>query len=83
MIFLQFIISLNNDKIFILYLLYENEKKPFIIRITYYGSMSIRLWIQKFQEALEAANYSALQEILTENDNFEQNFEIAGNFNSD
>ena len=36
-----------------------------------------------FEEALEAANYSALQEILTENDNFEQNFEIAGNFNSD
>lgn len=36
-----------------------------------------------FEEALEAANYSALQEILTENDNFEQNFEVAGNFDSE
>jgi len=36
-----------------------------------------------FEEALETANHSALQEILSETDNFEQNFDIAGNFNSD
>ena len=36
-----------------------------------------------FDEALEAANYSQLQEILAENENFEQSFDIAGNFNKD
>lgn len=36
-----------------------------------------------FEEALEAANYSALQDILAENDNFEQNFDISGNLNTE
>ena len=36
-----------------------------------------------FEEALEIANHSALQDILAENDNFEQNFTIAGNYNAD
>ena len=36
-----------------------------------------------FEEALETANHSAIQEVLSETDNFEQNFDIAGNFNSD
>jgi len=36
-----------------------------------------------FEEALEIANHSALQDILAENDNFEQSFTIAGNFDAD
>lgn len=36
-----------------------------------------------FDEALEAANHSELQEILNGNENFEQSFDIAGNYNSD
>ena len=36
-----------------------------------------------FEEALEIANHSALQDILAENDNFEQDFTIAGNYNAD
>jgi hypothetical protein len=36
-----------------------------------------------FDEALEAANQSQLQEILAGNENFEQSFDIAGNYNSD
>ena len=36
-----------------------------------------------FEEALEIANHSALQDILAENDNFEQNFTIAGNYDAD
>ena len=36
-----------------------------------------------FDEALEAANHSQLQEILDGNDNFEQSFDIAGNFAKD
>jgi hypothetical protein len=35
-----------------------------------------------FEEALEIANHSALQDILTEN-NFEQNFDISGNYDTD
>lgn len=33
-----------------------------------------------FEEALEIANHSEFQDILSQNDNFEQNFDIAGNF---
>ena len=36
-----------------------------------------------FEEALETANHSALQDILAENDNFEQEFDIAGSFDKD
>jgi hypothetical protein len=36
-----------------------------------------------FEEALEIANHSALQDILSENDNFEQSFLLAGNYDSD
>jgi hypothetical protein len=36
-----------------------------------------------FEEALEIANHSVLQDILAENDNFEQSFTIAGNFDAD
>jgi len=36
-----------------------------------------------FEEALEVANHSALQDILAQNDNFEQTFVIAGNYDSD
>ena len=36
-----------------------------------------------FDEALEAANQSQLQEILAGNENFEQSFDIVGNYNSD
>lgn len=36
-----------------------------------------------FEEALDAANYSQLQEILAGNENFEQSFDIAGNYNAD
>ena len=35
-----------------------------------------------FEEALEAANYSELQNILSQNNTFEQNFKISGNYNS-
>ena len=36
-----------------------------------------------FEEALEIANHSELQEILGWNDNFEQTFTIAGNYDTD
>jgi hypothetical protein len=36
-----------------------------------------------FEEALEIANHSELQNILSENDNFEQDFTIAGNYDAD
>ena len=36
-----------------------------------------------FEEALETANHSEFQNILSQNDNFEQNFDIAGNYDSD
>lgn len=36
-----------------------------------------------FEEALEAANHSELQDILAQNDNFEQSFDISGKYNSD
>ena len=36
-----------------------------------------------FEEALEVANHSELQEILAWNDNFEQNFAIAGNYSAE
>jgi hypothetical protein len=36
-----------------------------------------------FDEALETANHSELQEILAGNENFEQSFDIAGNLNSE
>ena len=35
-----------------------------------------------FEEALEIANHSELQNILSENKNFEQDFDISGSFNS-
>jgi len=34
-----------------------------------------------FEEALEIANHSELQDILSQNDNFEQSFDIVGNYN--
>jgi hypothetical protein len=33
-----------------------------------------------FEEALEIANHSELQDILSQNNSFEQSFDIAGNF---
>jgi hypothetical protein len=36
-----------------------------------------------FEEALEIANHSELQDILAGNDNFEQNFVIAGKYDAD
>jgi len=36
-----------------------------------------------FDEALEIANHSELQAILTENENFEQSFDISGNYDSE
>lgn len=36
-----------------------------------------------FDEALEIANHSELQTILTENENFEQSFDISGNYDSE
>lgn len=36
-----------------------------------------------FDEALEAANHSELQEILAGNENFEQSFDIAGSYSAD
>ena len=36
-----------------------------------------------FEEALDVANHSELQEILAGNENFEQSFDIAGNFAKD
>lgn len=36
-----------------------------------------------FDEALEISTHSALQDVLAGNDNFEQNFNIAGNYDSD
>jgi hypothetical protein len=36
-----------------------------------------------FEEALETANHSEFQDILSQNDNFEQSFDIAGKYNTD
>jgi hypothetical protein len=36
-----------------------------------------------FEEALEIANHSELQDIISQNDNFEQDFSFAGNYDSD
>ena len=36
-----------------------------------------------FEEALNASNHSQLQEIIAWNDNFEQDFKISGNYNSE
>ncbi|MBR7036688.1 hypothetical protein IKI14_02195 [bacterium] len=36
-----------------------------------------------FEEALDAANHSELQEILAGNENFEQSFDFEGNYNAD
>jgi hypothetical protein len=35
-----------------------------------------------FEDALQAANYSELQDILAQNDNFEQDFNISGKYDS-
>jgi hypothetical protein len=35
-----------------------------------------------FEEALEIANHSELQNILSENKNFEQDFDISGSFDA-
>lgn len=36
-----------------------------------------------FEEALEIANHSALQDVLAQNDNYEQSFDISGNFEAE
>jgi hypothetical protein len=36
-----------------------------------------------FEEALQTANHSILQDILSENENFEQSFEISGSYDSE
>jgi hypothetical protein len=36
-----------------------------------------------FEEALEIANHSELQDILSQNDSFEQSFDIAGNYSDE
>lgn len=36
-----------------------------------------------FDEALDVASHSAFQDIITQNDNFEQNFDVAGNYESE
>ena len=35
-----------------------------------------------FEDALDAANYSQLQDIISQNDIFEQDFNIAGNYDA-
>ena len=40
-------------------------------------------YTMSFDEAVNTANHSALQDILSQNDDFEQNFVIAGNYDAD
>ena len=49
------------------------------ICLTACGSKNFNM---SFEDALNAANYSKIQDILAENDNFEQSFRISGNYNS-
>ena len=50
------------------------------ISLTACGSKNFNM---SFDEALEIANHSELQEILAGNENFEQSFDIAGNLSSE
>lgn len=50
------------------------------ISLTACGSKNFNM---SFDEALEIANHSELQAILTENENFEQSFDISGNYDSE
>ena len=50
------------------------------ISLTACGSKNFNM---SFDEALEIVNHSELQEILAENENFEQSFDIAGNLSSE
>lgn len=50
------------------------------ICLTACGSKNFNM---SFEEALDAANHSDLQDIIAWNDNFEQNFKISGNYNSE
>ena len=51
-----------------------------VLCLTACGSKNFNM---SFEEALEIANHSEFQNILSQNDNFEQNFNIAGNYDSD
>jgi hypothetical protein len=51
-----------------------------VLCLTACGSKNFNM---SFEEALEIANHSEFQNILSQNDNFEQNFDIAGNYDSD
>jgi hypothetical protein len=50
------------------------------VSLTACGSKNFNM---SFDEALEIANHSELQEILAGNENFEQSFDIAGNLSSE
>lgn len=50
------------------------------ISLTACGSKNFNM---TFEEALETANHSEFQDILSQNDNFEQSFDIAGKYNTD
>ena len=50
------------------------------ICLTACGSKNFNM---SFEDALNASNHSELQNILAENDNFEQSFKISGNYNSE
>lgn len=49
------------------------------ITLTACGSKNFNM---SFEEALDAANYSKLQDIFAESNNFQQSFKISGNYNS-
>lgn len=49
------------------------------ICLTACGSKNFNM---SFEEALDAANYSKLQDIFAESNNFQQSFKISGNYNS-
>ena len=51
-----------------------------VLCLTACGSKDFNM---SFEEALEIANHSELQDILSQNDNFEQSFDIAGSYDAD
>jgi outer membrane lipopolysaccharide assembly protein LptE/RlpB len=70
-------------KNFIFYFFYVQMKKSIflfglIITTVCLSACGSKNFNMSFEEALEIANHSALQDILAENDNFEQTFDISG-----
>ena len=90
MIFIEFIIHYPPMKDFIFYFFYIQMKKILFlfglitttVCLSACGSKNFNM---SFEEALEIANHSALQDILAENDNdnFEQTFDISGNLDTE